>query len=138
MIKLKSQFMLFLVFMFTFSVSSAFAFDAVTITQPAFGATVSSPVTVCMETWGGLEVQAAKKGVNEGKGHHHLLIDAELPSDLSKPVAKDATHIHMGDGSRCKSLTLSPGKHSIRSLFARGNHVPYDPPFTDVIEINVK
>ncbi|MGV7221941.1 MAG: DUF4399 domain-containing protein [Nitrospinales bacterium] len=134
--KLNIQLLVALSFMLSYH--SVFAFDAVTITEPLNGASVSSPVTVCMETWGGLQVEPAKKGVNEGKGHHHLLIDTGLPSDLSKPVAKNATHIHMGDGSRCKTLNLSSGKHSIRSLFAQGNHVPYDPPYTDVIEVNVK
>jgi hypothetical protein len=116
---------------------SAFAFQAVTITEPLNGATVSSPVTVCMEAWG-MEVEPAKKGVNEGKGHNHILIDSPLPSDLGKPIAKNATHVHMGDGSSCKTLTLSPGKHTIRSLFAKGNHIPYNPALTDVIEITVK
>ena len=134
----KIYFQLLVVFMFIFSAGAAFAFDAVTITSPSHGATVSSPVTVCMETWGGVEVQAAKKGVNAGKGHHHLLIDTALPADLSKPVAKNATHVHMGDGSRCKSLKLSAGKHTIRSLFAKGNHIPYNPPLSDTIHITVK
>ena len=116
---------------------SAFAFEAVTITEPLNGASVSNPVTVCMEGWG-VGVEPAKNGVNEGKGHNHILIDAALPADLSKPVAKNATHVHMGDGSRCKTLTLAPGKHTVRSLFARGNHIPYDPALTDVIEITVK
>jgi hypothetical protein len=134
----KIYFQLLVVVMFVFTSGAAFAFDAVTITSPMSGSTVSSPVTVCMETWGGVEVQAAKKGVNDGKGHHHLLIDEALPGDLSKPVGKDATHVHMGDGSSCKTLKLSAGKHSIRSLFAKGNHVPYNPALTDVIHITVK
>ena len=36
------------------------------------GSTISSPVKVCMAV-NGVEVQPAKKGVNPGKGHHHLL-----------------------------------------------------------------
>jgi len=118
------------------SFSTAFAFQAVTIEKPANGSRVSSPVTVCMVTWG-VEVEPAKQGVNEGKGHHHILVDVDLP-DLSKPVPKDANHIHMGDGSKCKTLELSPGKHTIRTLFARGNHMPYDPPLTDMVVVEVK
>ena len=48
--------------------------NSVSITEPADGATVSSPVKVCMETHG-VAVEPAKKGVNDGKGHHHLLVD---------------------------------------------------------------
>ena len=109
----------------------------VTITSPPKGAMVSGPVKVCLKT-SGVEVEPAKKGVNDGKGHHHLLIDVGLPRDLSKPIGKDANHVHMGDGSTCKELKLSPGKHTIRALFAKGNHVPYDPAITTEVTFNVK
>ena len=110
---------------------------AVTITNPANGSMVASPVRVCMGVQG-IEVEPAKKGVNQGKGHHHILVDTAIPEDLSKPIGKDATHIHMGDGSTCKALTLSAGTHVVRTLFAKGNHVPYDPPLTDTVVFNVK
>ena len=89
------------------------------ITEPATGATVSSPVKVCMDVHG-VEVQPAKKGVNPGKGHHHLLIDADLPADLIKRIGKDANHVHMGDGSTCKTLNLSDGKHVAPFLLTVG------------------
>ena len=109
----------------------------VTIVKPAAMADVTSPVEVCMETKG-YTVEPAKNGVNEGKGHHHLIIDADLP-DLSQPIPKDAQHIHMGDGSMCKTIELSKGKmYTIKALFARGNHVPYDPPVTDSVVVFVK
>jgi len=109
----------------------------VTITKPAPMSDVTSPVEICMETKGYI-VEPAKNGVNEGKGHHHLIIDADLP-DLSQPVPKDEQHIHMGDGSSCKTIELSKGKmYTIKALFARGNHVPYDPPVTDSVVVFVK
>ena len=109
----------------------------VVITKPAPMADVTSPVEICMETQG-YTVEPAKNGVNEGKGHHHLIIDADLP-DLSQPIPKDGQHIHMGDGSMCKTIELSKGKmYTIKALFARGNHVPYDPPVTDSIVVFVK
>jgi len=121
---------------FLIGVGSAYALEAVTIVKPKDGAKVTSPVTICMKTWG-VQVEPAKKGVNKGKGHHHILVDVGLP-DLSKPIGKDANHVHMGDGSTCKTLKLSSGKHTISTLFAQGNHVPYNPPLTDSIEITVK
>ncbi len=111
--------------------------NSVTITEPADGAEVSSPVKVCMETHG-VEVEPAKKGVNDGKGHHHLLVDTDIPGDLSKPIGKDAQHIHMGDGSTCKEIKLGAGKHSITALFAKGNHVPYDPAISATVHVTVK
>ena len=65
-----------------FSVSTVYASGALVITEPATGSTVSSPVRICMAV-DGIQVQPAKKGVNPGKGHHHLLIDVDLPKDLS-------------------------------------------------------
>jgi len=125
------------VFFFS-GITAAFAGgNAVTITEPANGATVSSPVKVCMGVMG-VQVEPAKKGSNKGKGHHHILIDADLPKDLSKPIGKDAHHVHMGDGSTCKELKLDKGKHIIRTLFATGNHVPYDPALTSTVVVSVK
>ena len=132
-----SKFITFLSFLFIAGVNCTFAGNAVTITDPPTGAMVSSPVKVCMATEG-VEVEPAKKGINEGKGHHHIIVDANLPKDLSKPVGKDANHIHMGDGSTCKKIKLPAGKHIIRTLFAKGNHVPYDPALTSTVTINVK
>ncbi len=108
----------------------------VTLTKPASMTDVFSPVEICLETKG-YTVEPAKNGVNEGKGHHHLIIDVNLP-DLSRPVPKDGTHIHMGDGSKCKTIELGSGMHTIQALFARGNHIPYDPAVTDSIVVFVK
>ena len=101
------------------------------------GNTVSSPMKVCMAV-DEVEVQPAKKGVNSGKGHHHLLIDVDLPKDLSQRIGKDANHVHMGDGSTCKELKLGSGKHVIRALFASGGHVPYSPTITSKVTVTVK
>ena len=110
---------------------------AIAISEPANGASVSNPVKVCLVTHS-VTVEPAKKGVNAGKGHHHILIDTDLPKNLSKPIGKDAQHVHMGDGSTCKELRLEPGLHVIRGLFAQGNHVPYNPPITATVIINVQ
>ena len=119
------------------SASGSFADQGVTIVKPANDDHVGQTVEVCMKVHG-VTVEPAKKGVNDGKGHHHLLIDVDLPNDLSKPIGKDASHVHMGDGSTCKKLNLSSGKRTIQALFAKGNHVPYNPPISDTITVNVK
>ncbi len=106
----------------------------VKIIQPSNNEELSSPVEICMEV-SGIVVEQAKKGVNEGRGHHHLLLNS-LPADLSQPIGKQ--EIHMGDGSKCKTLQFVPGRHVIYTVFAYGNHVPYDPPITDRIIISIK
>ena len=134
---IQSKQALLFVSLFILGTTSAFAGNAVTITTPPEGAMVTNPVKVCLATEG-VAVEPAKKGVNNGKGHHHIIVDVDLPKDLSKPVGKDANHIHMGDGSTCKEIKLSAGKHIIRALFAKGNHVPYNPALTATVTINVK
>lgn len=135
-IVLKSSLILFVLALF--GSSYAFADSAsVTITEPENGATVSGPVKVCMEVHG-VEVQPAKEGVHSGKGHHHILVDVDLPADLTQPIGKDKNHIHMGDGSTCKTIKLDAGHHVIRTLFASGNHVPLSPVVTDTVEIMVE
>ena len=131
------SFIMFFIFLFVAGVNCTFAGNAVTIIDPPTGAMVSSPVKVCMDTEG-VEVEPAKKGVNPGKGHHHLLLDVDLPTDLSKGIGKDANHVHMGDGSTCKELKLGSGKHVIRTLFANGGHVPYNPAITSTVIVTVK
>ncbi|MDC1153068.1 DUF4399 domain-containing protein [Nitrospinaceae bacterium] len=116
--------------------TAAFANKSVSISEPSNGTKISGPVKVCLET-SGVEVEPAKMGVNKGKGHHHLLVDVGLPKNLSNPIGKDANHIHMGDGSKCKKLNLPAGKHTIRALFAKGNHVPYDPALTAKVSIEI-
>ena len=106
----------------------------VQIVYPPNHAKVLGPVKVCMEVEG-LILEPAHKGVNEGKGHHHLLFDS-LPIDLSQPLSKQ--EIHMGDGSTCRVLDLQPGRHILYTVFAYGNHIPYDPPISDKIIITVK
>ena len=115
----------------------AFASNSVSISEPSIDAKISGPVKVCLST-SGVTVEPAKMGVNKGTGHHHLLVDVGLPKNLSNPIGKDANHIHMGDGSKCKKLNLPAGKHTIRALFAKGNHVPYNPALTTEVIFNVK
>ena len=130
---------------FIFSSSTVYAasyaetedIGAVVITEPTTGSTVSSPVKVCMKV-DGVMLQPANKGVKPGTGHHHLLIDINLPRDLSKMLDKDSNHIHMGDGSECKELKLVSGKHIIRTLFATAAHVPYNPAITSTVIFTVK
>lgn len=107
------------------------------ITKPVANSTVRSPVEICMEVRQYI-VEPAKKGVNPGAGHHHLLVDIPVPEDMDAPIGKGEGHIHMGDGSHCKNVKLQPGFHTIQSIFADGNHVPVKPPLTTAISVVVK
>jgi hypothetical protein len=60
-------------------------------------------------------------------GHHHLLINTELPS-LDQPIPNDDNYIHFGRGQTEYLLELPPGKHTIQLLLGDHDHVPHDPP----------
>ena len=106
------------------------------IISPEDGATVSSPVTVVF----GLEgMGVAPAGVEKEKtGHHHLIIDAELPA-LSEPVPSDDNYRHFGGGQTEVSVELSPGSHTLQLLLGDHNHIPHDPPIhSEKITITVQ
>ena len=63
----------------------------------------------------------------ENSGHHHLLVDAELPP-LDKPVPNDFNHLHFGAGQTEAEITLRPGQHTLQLLMGDKNHVPHTPP----------
>jgi len=108
----------------------------VTITSPANGATVSSPVTVQFAIEG--MTLAAAGTPDAGTGHHHLLIDTGMPA-LDQPIPKDANHVHFGQAQTEGQVELAPGQHTLQLVLGDGNHVPHDPPVaSEVITITVQ
>ena len=90
--------------------------------------------------WFGLrKMGVAPAGVKrENTGHHHLLVDAALPS-MDAPVPADAKHVHFGGGQTETEITLTPGKHTLQLLMGDANHVPHDPPVvSEAIAITVR
>jgi hypothetical protein len=59
----------------------------------------------------------------ENSGHHHLLIDTELPP-LDQPIPSDFNHLHFGAGQTETEVTLTPGDHTLQLLLGDRNHVP--------------
>ncbi|MGU7770350.1 DUF4399 domain-containing protein [Burkholderia sp. MR1-5-21] len=71
-------------------------------------------------------------------GHHHLLIDTDLPP-LDQPIPSDRNHLHFGAGETEARIELPPGKHTLQLLMGDYNHVPHDPPvYSKKITITVK
>ena len=137
-----SKWVSILFIIFLFSTSHVFADvgqRAVKIIKPLHKAVVSNPVEICMEAYG-LEVEPAENGVNEGKGHHHLMVDMYAPDnpEMPLPLKKDSQFIHLSDGSACTKMILPTGRHFIRTLFAKGNHIPHHPLISDTIIIYIK
>ena len=71
-------------------------------------------------------------------GHHHLLINVDLPEDLSQPIAADKNHIHFGLGQTETEITLDKGAYRLRLLMGNYLHIPHDDPlFSEEIIIIV-
>ena len=60
-------------------------------------------------------------------GHHHLLVDTELPP-LNKPIPNDFNHLHFGAGQTETEITLKPGEHTLQLLMGDKDHIPHTPP----------
>jgi len=71
-------------------------------------------------------------------GHHHLLIDTELPP-LDEEIPADKNHRHFGAGQTEAVIELEPGVHTLQLLMGDHNHVPHNPPvMSKKITITIK
>lgn len=88
------------------------------------GAEVSSPLLVKFAVEG---IAIAPAGTDApASGHHHLVIDAELPP-LDAPIPATANYVHFGKGQTETTIELTPGVHTLQLVFANGQHVPFKP-----------
>lgn len=103
---------------------------------PADGATVSGPLTVVFGLKG---MGVAPAGVEaEMTGHHHLIIDADLPP-LDESIPADEHYLHFGGGQTETTIELAPGTHTLQILLGDHYHIPHDPPVvSEKITITVK
>ena len=70
-------------------------------------------------------------------GHHHLIIDADLPP-LNLPIPADKNHVHFGKGQTEVELELTKGEHTLQLLLGDFRHIPHGPPiYSKKIRITV-
>lgn len=60
-------------------------------------------------------------------GHHHLLIDTELPA-AGEVIPSDRQHLHFGGGETEAMVELPPGKHTLQLVMGDDKHIPHVPP----------
>lgn len=93
--------------------------------HPVDGDTVDQTFKV---VFGLRNMGVAPAGIEKaGTGHHHLLIDTDVPSDLSQPLPATDHVRHFGGGQTETEVTLPPGQHTLQLLLGNHAHVPHDP-----------
>ncbi len=103
---------------------------------PTDGESLTSPLTI---RFGLSQMGVAPAGFEkESTGHHHLVMDAELPPpDL--PIPASENYRHFGKGQTEVELELAPGEHTLQLLLGDHLHIPHDPPVvSERITITVK
>ena len=82
-----------------------------------------------IRVWFGLRnMGVAPAGVDVANtGHHHLLIDVDLPP-FDEPIPSDEHHLHFGKGQTEASVELSKGQHTLQLVLGDWSHVPHKPP----------
>lgn len=101
----------------------------------ADGDTLSSPFLVEFGIEG-MEVEPAGE-VNEGKGHHHIIINNDF-IEFGGTVPADSVNIHYGGGQTSDSLDLSPGNYRLTMQFADGWHRSYGEKLSSTINVVVQ
>jgi hypothetical protein len=97
------------------------------IISPKDGEKLVSPVTVRFGLKG---MGVAPAGIKlDETGHHHLLINTDVPTDLSKPIppAVENKIMHFGKGQTEATITLPAGKHALQLVLGDFLHIPHNP-----------
>ena len=108
---------------------------SVELTEPADGASVTSPVTLKMAATNFTIEPAGDGTVKEGHGHFHVMVDTECIAP-GTVIPSDETHVHYGKGQTEAPLELAPGEHTLCLQVGDGAHTALD--LTDQVTITVQ
>jgi hypothetical protein len=86
----------------------------------------------------GYELAPAAAGLQEGTGHHHLIIDGPAFIEKGQEIPFDETHLHFGKAQKEGVLNLSPGEHTLTLQFADAKHRSFGKKFAKSIKVTVE
>jgi hypothetical protein len=111
---------------------------SVRIVLPAEGAMVEGGSVLITLEVSGLTIAPAGT-MDSGTGHHHLVVDAELPAAGTAIPATPGMYIHMGQGQIQFELTgLEAGEHTVIAVVGDGVHIPLSPFVVDTVRFVVE
>ena len=99
------------------------------------GDVLTSPFTLQMGVEG-MELEP-KGAANEGKGHHHLIINGSF-SAMGEVIPASEASIHYGDGRSETQVELAPGEYALSLQFADGLHQSYGEKMSSTINVVVE
>ena len=89
------------------------------------GDKIETPFLLKFGLSGGWGLAPISKPMGGKSGHHHLLVNRDLPLDFKKPLPFNEQYIHFGKGQMEAVLTLAPGSYTLRLLLADYKHLPH-------------
>jgi Domain of unknown function (DUF4399) len=102
-------------------------------------AKIETPFLVKFGLSGGWGLAPISKPLSGKTGHHHLLVNRDLPLDFKQALPFNDQYIHFGKGQMEAVLTLAPGTYKLRLLLADDKHLPhfvYSKPLTVTVTKN--
>lgn len=89
------------------------------------GDRIETPYKVKFGLSGGWGLAPIAKPGRDRSGHHHLLINRDLPLNFKQALPFNEQYIHFGKGQMDSVLTLEPGTYTLRMLLADQQHLPH-------------
>ncbi len=89
------------------------------------GDKIETPFRATFGLSGGWGLAPIAKPMNGRNGHHHLLVNRELPLDFKQALPFDERYIHFGKGQMETVLNFPPGTYNLRLLLADDQHLPH-------------
>ena len=89
------------------------------------GAKIETPFRVEFGLGGGWGLAPISSEAKGKSGHHHLLVNRDLPLDFKQSLPFNDQYIHFGKGQMETVLTLEPGTYTLRLLLANNKHIPH-------------
>jgi hypothetical protein len=97
------------------------------------GAQIETPFVVKFGLSGGWGLAPIAKPGSGKSGHHHMLVNRELPMNFKDALPATEQYIHFGAGQMQSLLSFEPGTYTLRMLLADQHHLPrfvYSKPMT--------
>lgn len=89
------------------------------------GDQIETPYLVKFGLSGGWGLAPIAQPGRARSGHHHLLVNRDLPLNFKQALPFNDQYIHFGKGQMETVLTLEPGVYTLRMLLADQKHLPH-------------